>query len=128
MEVKLNRNIALLGSTGSIGRNTLEVIRNKREKFKVISLACGNNMDLIRSQIREFSPKVVSVNSKNDCNKLRSDFPGIKIYYETAKNLSLLAGSEQHQGIAAEIDPFPLLDLKDVFAGHRTTKVTEENL
>jgi len=76
----VNRNIALLGSTGSIGKNTLEVIKNNSEKLKIVSLACGNNLELIRSQIREFAPEVVSVSSKDDRNELRSDFPGTKIY------------------------------------------------
>ncbi|MCK5220014.1 MAG: 1-deoxy-D-xylulose-5-phosphate reductoisomerase [Candidatus Aminicenantes bacterium] len=76
----MNRNIALLGSTGSIGKNTLEVIKNNRDKLKIVSLACGNNLNLIRSQIREFTPEVVSISSKIDCDELRSDFPQIKIY------------------------------------------------
>ncbi len=76
----MNRNIALLGSTGSIGKNTLEVIKNNRDKLKIVSLACGNNLGLIRSQIREFTPEVVSISSKNDRDELRSDFPQTKIY------------------------------------------------
>lgn len=76
----MNRKIALLGSTGSIGKNTLEVIKNNSERLKIVSLACGNNLDLIRSQIREFTPVVVSVSSINDRNKLRSEFPLTKIY------------------------------------------------
>lgn len=43
---------------------------------------------------------------------------GVKTYYETAKNLSRFAGSEQHQSIVAEIEPFPLLDLKDIISSH----------
>jgi len=76
----VNRNIALLGSTGSIGKNTLEVIKKNRDELKIVSLACGNNLDLIRSQIREFNPEVVSVRSKNDRDELRTEFPVTKIY------------------------------------------------
>ena len=75
------RNIALLGSTGSIGRNTLEIVRNNRERFNIVSLSCGNNIDLIRSQISEFNPSIVSVSSLRDRDELRSDFPDIKVYH-----------------------------------------------
>jgi len=74
------RNIALLGSTGSIGKNTLEIVRNNREKFKIISLVCGNNIEIISSQIREFDPSIVSVGSPNLMNNLLQEFPEKKIY------------------------------------------------
>lgn len=77
----MNRNIALLGSTGSIGENTLEIVRNNREKFNVISLVCGNNTDLIRAQINEFEPEIVSISSGKDRDKLRAEFPATKIYH-----------------------------------------------
>lgn len=129
MEVKLNRNIALLGSTGSIGRNTLEVIRNKREKFKVISLACGNNMDLIRSQIREFSPKVVSVSSKNDCNKLRSDFPGIKIYYGKEGIIETVMSDEVDTVVTATSGTHSIhATLESILRGNRICLANKETL
>ncbi len=77
----MKRNIALLGSTGSIGRNTLEIVRNNREKYCIRSLVCGNNIDLIRAQINEFNPAVVSVGSRNDQDSLRKEFPSINIYH-----------------------------------------------
>jgi 1-deoxy-D-xylulose-5-phosphate reductoisomerase len=53
------RKIAVLGSTGSIGRQTLEVVRAFPARFKVIGLAAGNNLELLQLQINEFKPKVV---------------------------------------------------------------------
>src|ERR1035437_3199846 len=53
------RKIAVLGSTGSIGRQTLEVVRAFPDRFKVIGLAAGNNLELLQLQIKEFKPKVV---------------------------------------------------------------------
>ncbi|MCP5108522.1 MAG: 1-deoxy-D-xylulose-5-phosphate reductoisomerase [bacterium] len=75
------RNIALLGSTGSIGRNTLEVIAQNKDKFKLISIAAGESMELLEKQVHEFSPEIVSVKNKEDAEELRQKFPGAKIYY-----------------------------------------------
>ncbi len=55
------KKIALLGSTGSIGKQTLEVVRNYPDKFKIISLAAGNNVSEFLSQVNEFKPKVATL-------------------------------------------------------------------
>lgn len=78
---EMTRNIALLGSTGSIGRNTLEVVARNRDKFRLISLAAGENLDLVVEQIHDFSPEVVSVKHKKDADILQEQFPGLKVYY-----------------------------------------------
>lgn len=57
----MKKKIAILGSTGSIGTQTLDIIREHHDKFKIIGLAAGYNLDLIEEQIREFSPALVSV-------------------------------------------------------------------
>ncbi len=51
------KNIAILGSTGSIGSTTLKVVETHPEKYKVIALAAGKNLDLLEKQIRKFRPK-----------------------------------------------------------------------
>ncbi len=53
--------IAILGSTGSIGTSTLEVIEKYPEKYQVVGLTAGNNADLLEQQIRKFKPGVVSL-------------------------------------------------------------------
>ncbi|MCR4404841.1 MAG: 1-deoxy-D-xylulose-5-phosphate reductoisomerase [Candidatus Acetothermia bacterium] len=63
--------VALLGSTGSIGRQTLEVIRALRPRFEVLALAAGSNLDLLVEQIREFQPVVVSVGTAEAAGRLR---------------------------------------------------------
>lgn len=52
--------IALLGSTGSIGRQTLQVVRSQPGRFQVVALGAGTNLDLLRSQVAEFHPHAVS--------------------------------------------------------------------
>jgi len=77
----VTRHISLLGSTGSIGTNTLKIVRGNQDRFKISSLVCGNNIDLLRSQIREFHPRVVGVSLREDCRKLKKEFSGIRFYH-----------------------------------------------
>ncbi|MBF0153130.1 MAG: 1-deoxy-D-xylulose-5-phosphate reductoisomerase [Magnetococcales bacterium] len=58
MEIK---NIAILGSTGSIGVNTLEVVAANPDRFRIVALAAGGNARLLASQARQFHPEVVAV-------------------------------------------------------------------
>ncbi|MFC1907056.1 1-deoxy-D-xylulose-5-phosphate reductoisomerase [Chloroflexota bacterium] len=58
-----SRRIAILGSTGSIGRQTLDVIRALPERFRVVGLAAGRNSDLLAQQVAEFQPRLVSCQS-----------------------------------------------------------------
>ena len=53
------KKLAILGSTGSIGQQTLDVIRALPDKFKVIALAAGSNIELLHRQIQEFKPRMV---------------------------------------------------------------------
>ena len=63
--------IAILGSTGSIGTQTLEVARAYREDIEVVALAAGNNIELLEAQVREFHPKLVAVASEERAAELR---------------------------------------------------------
>ena len=75
------KNIVLLGSTGSIGRNVLAVLRENQEHFRLIGMAAGNNTQLLEKQIREFSPQAVSVKSQKHARELQEKFPQKKIFY-----------------------------------------------
>lgn len=55
------KNISILGSTGSIGTQALDVVRSNREKFNILGLSGNNNIDLLLQQIEEFEPIVVAV-------------------------------------------------------------------
>jgi 1-deoxy-D-xylulose-5-phosphate reductoisomerase len=57
------KRLAVLGSTGSIGRQTLEVVRAFPQKFRVVALTGGSNLTLLKAQVREFKPKLVSTES-----------------------------------------------------------------
>jgi len=65
------KTIAVLGSTGSIGTQTLDVVRQHREDFRVSALSAGSNVALLEKQIREFHPALVSVGTEELARKLR---------------------------------------------------------
>ncbi|PTX58615.1 1-deoxy-D-xylulose 5-phosphate reductoisomerase [Melghirimyces profundicolus] len=60
----MKQRIAILGSTGSIGTNTLEVIRQHPEEFEIVAFAAGNNVEEMLRQVEEFGPSVVSMSSR----------------------------------------------------------------
>ncbi len=59
------RKIAVLGSTGSIGQQTLDVVRALPDRFKIIGLAAGKNLELLERQVEEFKPKIVYYENHN---------------------------------------------------------------
>src|SRR5450631_1979971 len=65
------RTVTILGSTGSIGTNTLDVVRQNSDCFHVFALAAGRNIELLAQQIHEFRPRVVVVQEAADIDRLR---------------------------------------------------------
>lgn len=63
--------ISILGSTGSIGKSTLDVVRMHPDRFTVVSLAAGGNLSLLKEQIEEFRPSFVSVADKEAASALK---------------------------------------------------------
>ncbi len=66
------KNISILGSTGSIGTQTLEVISCFPDKFKVVGLSAGNNIDLLAKQATQFRPDMLSIKSESNIGELKS--------------------------------------------------------
>ena len=67
------KRVAVLGSTGSIGRQTLDVIRALPQRFRVVGLAAGKNLELLAEQIKEFKPELIGCPPENDdIERLRS--------------------------------------------------------
>lgn len=78
MDTTKKRKISILGSTGSIGTQALEVIEKLQDKFEIIALAGGKNVELLEQQARKFNPKYVCVGEKSS-SKL--EISGIKTLY-----------------------------------------------
>src|SRR5262249_35773471 len=65
------KQIAILGSTGSIGRNTLRVVNAFKGEFGVAALGAGSNVELLIEQVEQYRPRVVSVSDEESAEKLR---------------------------------------------------------
>ena len=70
--LSIKKRISLLGSTGSIGTQTLDICRERPNQFECVAMAAGNNLDLLASQIAEFKPKLVSIRDSNQIDALRN--------------------------------------------------------
>ena len=66
------RRIAILGSTGSIGRSTLSVVESYRERFEVVALAAGSNLEIAFEQARRWKPRLLSIASEEHAEILRA--------------------------------------------------------
>ncbi|MGE4343462.1 MAG: 1-deoxy-D-xylulose-5-phosphate reductoisomerase [Geoalkalibacter sp.] len=65
------KNLVILGSTGSIGVNALDIVADHPDKYRVVALTAGNNIDLLHEQIRSFRPEIVAVLSESQARDLR---------------------------------------------------------
>ncbi len=75
------KKIAIYGSTGSIGKNTLEVIKENPDLFEVVTLVAGKNVNSLIKQIDEFKPKNVYIIGKDDADRLKKLYSDINVYY-----------------------------------------------
>ena len=72
------KKIAILCSTGSIGTQTLEIVRDNPE-LQVVGLAAGTNIELLEKQVREFQPKLVSLQREEDCKELKTRLADLEV-------------------------------------------------
>jgi 1-deoxy-D-xylulose-5-phosphate reductoisomerase len=72
------KKLSILGSTGSIGVSTLEIVAAHPDKFEIVALTGGKNLELLKKQIEEFSPQVAAVISEESAITLRKMLPGVK--------------------------------------------------
>ena len=73
------KTIALLGSTGSIGMSTLDLVRQFPERFKIHGMAAGVNLKRLAAQVKEFSPRVVSIKHEKDVPRMRQLLNGPRV-------------------------------------------------
>ena len=93
------KRIAVLGSTGSIGRSTLSVVESYPERFQVVSLAAGTNLQAAFEQAQRWRPRVISVAAEPDAEILRRQLKaagteGIEVAYGSAGNVSVATHPE----------------------------------
>ncbi|MDP3092143.1 MAG: 1-deoxy-D-xylulose-5-phosphate reductoisomerase [Nitrospira sp.] len=73
------KTIIILGSTGSIGTNTLDIVQRFPDEFRVAGLTAGNNIDKLEEQIRTFTPRVVAVSHETAAATLRQRCAGLPV-------------------------------------------------
>lgn len=89
------KSIAILGSTGSIGTQTLDIAAFHPERFRVAALAAGSNIELLAEQANRFHPRIVSAATKEHADKLSGMVP---------EDVRVLYGEEGLRAVAAEND------------------------
>ncbi len=75
----MRKRISVLGSTGSIGTSTLQVVRHLPEELEIVALAAKSNIDLLEKQAREFRPKLVAVHDPDAALELQKRLPGTPV-------------------------------------------------
>lgn len=73
------KKITILGSTGSIGVSTLEVVAAFPESYRVVALTAGNNIGLLKKQIKQFRPRLVAVASEQGAEQLADELKGLEV-------------------------------------------------
>ena len=73
------KKIAILGSTGSIGTQTLDVVREHFDELQVVALAAGSNKERLKEQIKEFHPKLVSLSDEKKAQELKEELAGEQV-------------------------------------------------
>jgi 1-deoxy-D-xylulose-5-phosphate reductoisomerase len=81
LELNFLKLISLLGATGSIGQQTLDVILQHPNRFKLVAMSVGKNIDLARKIIMEHKPELVATAEKSGFDTLKADFPQINFTY-----------------------------------------------
>src|SRR6266550_5621447 len=91
------RALAILGSTGSIGTQALDVVRRNPDRFKVVALTAGTSHELLVGQVREFMPKVVAVADEAAAQELKEKLGGLRA-------VEVLAGPDAAEIVARDQD------------------------
>jgi 1-deoxy-D-xylulose-5-phosphate reductoisomerase len=92
------KRIAILGSTGSIGHSTLSIVESYPDRFQVVSLAAGHNIDAVLEQARRFQPRLISVATEENAVRLRRQCK------DSGMNIDVVSGTEGTVKVATHPD------------------------
>jgi 1-deoxy-D-xylulose-5-phosphate reductoisomerase len=89
------KKISILGSTGSIGTQTLDIVAHDSERYKVVGLSAGKNTDLLIEQAKRFRPALVSMGSKADAEAVKPHLPpGTRVVHGEEGLIEVAAGTD----------------------------------
>jgi len=129
----ITRKLCILGSTGSIGVNTLDVVRAHRDQFRVTALTAGRQIERLAEQCLEFKPKIAVVHSATDAKTLQELLEGkglsIAVHHGEAGLMSAVTESECDTVMAAIVGAAGLLPtLRAAELGKRVLLANKESL
>ncbi len=136
-ELRFLKKINLLGATGSIGRQTVEVVKEHPEQFKIVAFSSGRNLELTRAYIEELQPELVCVQTKEDCETLKAEYThtSIKFLYgnEGLVETAVYGDSEVVvNAVIGSVGLYPTLKAieakKDIALANKETLVTAGHL
>jgi len=131
------KKLAVLGSTGSIGVSTLDIVASHRDKFEIVALTGGNNLKLLKNQIEEFEPQLAAVISEDSARQLRAMLPGSKteILHGVPGMIAAAAAKDATMVVAAIVGAAGLVPTvaairagKDIALANKETLVTAGHL
>lgn len=138
------KKIAVIGSTGSIGTQTLDVVMQHPEQFEITGLAAGSNVELFVEQVKRFRPKKASITSKESADQIRPFLPQeVELYYGEEGLVEIAAGTDAETVVTAIVGsaglPATLAAISEgktialanketlVTAGHLVTDLAKKN-
>jgi 1-deoxy-D-xylulose-5-phosphate reductoisomerase len=128
-----SKNLTILGATGSIGVSTLEIVAEHPDRFRVVALTGGNNMNRLADQVRRFQPSLVGVLTAEHAQKLRDDLGGQapEIVCGTEGLIACATHTDNHMVVSAIVGAAGLVPTmaaieagKDVALANKETLVT----
>ena len=131
------KKIAILGSTGSIGTQTLDVVREHPDELEVVALAAGRNKDRLNAQIEEFKPRIVSLDDPQAAAELKEEWKDRGVEVLCGKEgLMAVAGMEESDivvtAVVGMMGILPTMEAiskgKDIALANKETLVTAGHL
>ena len=131
------KKIAILGSTGSIGTQTLDVVREHPDELEVVALAAGRNKDRLNAQIEEFGPRIVSLDDPAAAAELKEEWKDRGVQVLCGKEgLMAVAGMEESDilvtAVVGMMGILPTMEAiskgKDIALANKETLVTAGHL
>ncbi|HEU4965110.1 MAG TPA: 1-deoxy-D-xylulose-5-phosphate reductoisomerase [Bacilli bacterium] len=124
------RRLAILGSTGSIGTSTLDVVAEHPEAFQVVGLAAGHNLDLLLQQIEQFRPQIVRVATEEGAQQVRSRFgSSVEVFVGDEGNVAVATHPDADVVLTAIVGASGLLPtLQAIKAGKTIALANKETL
>lgn len=124
----MRRKIAILGSTGSIGKNALQVASHNKEIIEIVGLAVKDNIDLLEKQIAEHSPRIVAVYNLEKAALLQKRVPHVKVVGGLEGLSEVASLSDVHSVVAAIVGAVGLIPTIEAIKAGKTIALANKEV